>query len=190
MEENVKRAEVVANEVTPANDEILVNVSYADILKKLLAEGCKRINDIRVKNVNVTEKDNYTMISLSLGTAIAGYVSKDNGVTYEKGNVNTLFTSTFAIAGAMKEDEDMAWMANAINAHPEALTLILNGGTVDIIQQEVPAGTEYVNPFTTRTDVEPSVYDHDIVINYIVGFHLGKTGMRMADKLADKLLGF
>lgn len=190
MEENVKRAEVVANEATPANDEILVNVSYANVLKKLLAEGCKRVNGIRVKNVNVTEKDNYTMISLSLGTAIAGYVSKDNGVTYEKGNVNTLFTSTFAIAGAMKEDEDMAWMANAINAHPEALTLILNGGTVDIIQQEVPAGTEYVNPFTTRTDVEPSVYDHDIVINYIVGFHLGKTGMRMADKLADKLLGF
>ena len=63
MEENVKRAETVANEATPANDEILVNVSYANILKKLLAEGCKRINDIRVKNVNVTEKDNYTMIN-------------------------------------------------------------------------------------------------------------------------------
>lgn len=190
MKENVKNAEAIAIDANVANDEILVNVSYANTLKKLLTDGCKRINGIRVKNVNVTEKDNYTMVSLSLGTYIDGFISKDNGLTYERGNANVLFTSTFAIAGAMKEDEDMAWMANAINAHPEALTLILNGGTVDIIQQEVPAGTEYINPFTTRTDAEPSVYDHDIIINYIVGFHLGKTGLRMADKLADKILGF
>ena len=35
MEENVKGAEVVTNEATPANDEILVNVTKANNIKKL-----------------------------------------------------------------------------------------------------------------------------------------------------------
>lgn len=189
MEENVKDVEMVQDK--PAtNDEILVNANYKNTVKKLLADGCKKVSGLRIKNVNVTEKDNYTMISLSIASFIDGFISKDNGVTYEKGKTNTIFTSIFAIAGAMKEDEDLAWLANSINERPEALTLILNGGNVDIIQQEIPAGTEYVNPFSTKEDAEPTVYDHDIIINYIVAFHLGKTGQRMADRLADKILGF
>lgn len=179
VEENV-------NEVNNAS----VNVSYQNIIKKLIAFGCKRINSVRIKNVNFTEKDNYTMISFTLASTIRGFVSKDGGVTYEEGQTNTIFTSLYAIVGALKEDEELGWMANSFLENPQALNLIFNGSTVDILQQEVSAGEEFKNPFSTREDIEPQVYDHDLIINHILGFKLGKVGMKMADRLADKLMGF
>ena len=172
----------------PENES--VDVSYKNIIKRLIASGCKRINSIRIKNVNFTEKDNYTMISFTLASAIRGFVSKDNGTTYEEGMTNTIFTSLYAIVGALKEDEELGWMANALLDNPQALNLIFNGSTVDIIQQEISAGEEFKNPFSTREDVEPQVYDHNLIINHIIGFKLGKVGMKMADHLADKLMGF
>lgn len=172
-------------------DEVqVINVSYQNIIKKLIASGCKRLNSVRIKNVNFTEKDNYTMISFTLGNAIRGFVSKDGGITYEEGQTNTVFTSLYAIVGALKEDEELGWMGNALLENPQALNLIFNGSTVDILQQEVSAGEEFRNPFSTREDVEPQVYDHNLIINHILGFKLGKVGMKMADRLADKLMGF
>lgn len=181
--------EVTVNEET-TNTENEVNVSFNNMVKKLIASGCKRINSIRIKNVNYTEKDNYTMISFSLATPIRGFVSNDGGITYEEGNTNIMFTSSYAISGALKEDEELGWMANALLDNPQALNLIFNGAQIDILQQHISAGEEYKNPFSTRTEVEPQVYDHDIIINHIIGFKLGKVGLKMADKLADKMLGF
>lgn len=177
----------------PIEDEETQNAIVADyknIVKKLIASGCKRINSVTIKNVNFTDKDDYTMVSFTLKNKIRGFVSTDEGATYHEGMTDIVFTSLFAIVGALKEDEELSWLGNALLENPQALNLILNGGTVDIIQQEVSAGEEFKNPFSTREDVEPKVYDHDIIINHIIGFKLGKTGLRMADRLADKLMGF
>lgn len=186
---NIENANPV---ITEAGDEIQGNdaVEYKNIIKKLVASGCKRINSVRIKNVNFTDKDSYTMVSFTIATPIRGFISDDNGDTYKEGMTNTIFTSLYAIAGALKEDEELGWMANALLENPQALNLILNGATVDIIQQEISAGEEFTNPFSTRNDVDPQVYDHDLIINHIIGFKLGKTGLRMADRLADKLMGF
>lgn len=171
-------------------NESSANVSYQNIIKKLIASGCKRINSVRIKNVNYTEKDNYTMISFTLASPIRGFISNDNGVTFVEGMTNTIFTSLYAIVGALKEDEELGWMANALLDNPQALNLIFNGGTVDIIQQEISAGEEFKNPFSNREDTNIQVYDHNLIINHILGFKLGKTGLKMADRLADKLMGF
>lgn len=179
----------VENVVENASNEML-NASYQNCIKKMIAAGCKRINSVRVKNVNFTEKDNYTMISFTLSNPIRGFVSNDNGMTYQEGMTNTLFTSLYAITGALKEDDELGWMANALLDNPQALNLIFNGSTVDIIQQEVSAGVEFTNPFSTRSDAPVQVYDHDVIINHIIRFKLGKTGEKMAARLADKLMGF
>lgn len=186
---DVETAEVVVDEVDNFVETNEV-VTYANVIKKLIASGCKSIKSVRVKNVNYTEEDNYTMVSFNIGTPVEAFVSNDGGVTYERGKTNIIFTSTYAIAGALKEDEELGWMANALVGNPKALNLIFNGGTIDIIQQEVVAGEEYKNPFSTRTDAEPQVYDHNIIINHIVGFKLGKVGSAMALRLADKMMGF
>lgn len=186
----------------PVADEVMVEptvnattpevnaVGHQNIIKKLIAEGAKRINGVRIKNVNFSEQDNYTRVSITPATPIRGFISKDNGVTYEEGMVNTIFSSLYAITGALKEDEDLAWMANALLENPQALVLIFAGGTVDIIQQYIVAGTEFTNPFTTKEDAEVQSYDHDIIINHLVKFNVGKTGEKMANRLADKMLGF
>ena len=164
-------------------------LTHEAIIKKMVARGCKRINGVRIKNVNFTEKDNYTMISLTLASPIKGYVTKDGGETYELGLTNTLFTSLYAIAGAMKEDEELAWMANGLLEHPKALNLILNGGNIDVIQEEIAANEEFKNPFSTREDAEVQSYDHDIIVNHVIGFKLGVTGSKMSDKLANVMMG-
>lgn len=176
--------EQINNDIQNASPE-----TYKEIIKQMIGSGCKRINSIRIKNVNITEKDNYTMISFTLASPIRGYIMGESG-NYELGMTNTIFTSLFAITGAMKEDEDLGWMANTLLQNPNALNLILNGATVDIIQQEVHTGEEYANPFTTKKDVDPAVYDHDLIINHIIGFKLSKIGQKMADRLAEKLMGF
>lgn len=179
----------VENGAENASNE-MINVSYQNCIKKLIAAGCKRINSVRIKNVNFTEKDNYTMISFTLSTPIRGFVSNDNGVTYQEGMTNTLFTSLYAIVGAVKEDDELGWMANALLDNPQALNLIFNGGSIDILQQEIVAGEQFTNPFSTRNDTTVQVYDHDVIINHIIGFKLGKTGEKMAARFADKLMGF
>ena len=166
------------------------NIGYQNVVKKLIASGCKRINSIRIKNVNFTDKDNYTMISFTLASPIKGFISDDGGVTYKEGITNTIFTSLYAITGALKEDENLGWMANALLTNPQAINLIFNGSTVDILQQDISAGTEFKNPFTTKDDASIQVYDHDIIINHIISFKLGQTGQQMANRLADKLMGF
>ena len=138
MAEEIKQTEGLNDQVT--------NVGYQNVIKKLIASGCKRINSVRIKNVNYTEKDNYTMISLTLAKNVRGYVSEDEGVTFELGETNVIFTSLFAIVGALKEDEELGWMGNALLENPQALNLILNGSTVDIIQQEIEQGVEFTNP--------------------------------------------
>lgn len=182
-----------AGATTPTVDvaeQAMNGVSHQNIIKKLIASGAKRINAVRIKNVNYAEQDNYTRVSLTLATGIKGYVRDEATGTYEEGSTSTLFTSLFAIVGALKEDEDLAWMGNALLEHPQALNLILNGAEISILQQELAAGEEYKNPFSTRDDSEARTYDHDVIINNVIGFKLGNTGKKMADKLADKMLGF
>ena len=130
-------------------------------IKKLIAAGCKRINSVRIKNVNFTEKDNCTMISF---IPICGFVSNDNGVTYQEGMTNTLCTPLYAIVGAIEEDDELGWMANALLDNPQALNLIFNGGSIDILQQEIVAGEQFTNPFSTRNDAIVQVYDPVILV--------------------------
>jgi len=187
-------AEETVNSVieTPVNaaEEAANIVGYLNIIKKLISTGAKRISSVRVKNINFTEKDNYTMISLTLASPIRGFVLDEATDTWKLGMTNTLYTSLYAIAGAIKEDENLAFMANKLLESPTAVNVVFNGATVDILQQEVKQGEEYFNPFTTKEHAEAQVYDHDVIINNVIKFNLSNTGQKAADRLMDKLLGF
>ena len=83
-----------------------------------------------------------------------------------------------------------AMMGNYVIDHPEIIPVLLSGATISVVQTNVNAGEEYHNPFTTKEDVEDTTFDHDTIINYIVGFQFGKTGEKFADILAVKMMGF
>ncbi len=162
--------------------------SFKSIIRKLIANGCKRITDIHVKNVNYTSKDNYIMVLFTLSEPICTYQQKQDG-SYSLGRTNILYTSLTAIVHTLLEDENICWMSYPLTDNPEYLNLTLNGAQIDILQQEVPANTEYKNPFG-NPNKESVVFDHNIIINHVLGFKLSQTGELMADKLADKIMGF
>lgn len=184
--EQVVDNDVNVNGTTPETDN---KTSYKDIIRKALSQGAKRINGLRVKNVNFSEEDNYTRVSFTVDKPIPGNVLQEDG-SYKIGVTNTIFSSLYAIAGALKEDEELGWMANALLENPKALNLIFNGSTIDVLQQSVEAGEEYYNSFTTKDNALPQVFDHATFINNVIKFKLGKTGQRMADTLAVKMMGY
>lgn len=161
---------------------------YDAIIKGIIAAGGKKLPGIRVKNANFTEKDNYTMVSFTLANKVRGYVRDEETGVYKEGMTNVIFTSLFAICGALKEDDEKAWIANHLLNHPTALPLLFTGSTIDIVQTEVAAGVTYRNPFSTRDNVEGVSYDHETIINNVIKVRFGKVGEIAASCLMDKML--
>ena len=170
---------------------------FAGIVKHLMTlDECKRFNGLKIKNVNTKENEDNDSIRVTFTVVpkIPGYIPVVDPVTGETNRVfvetNIIYSSTYGIAGMLKEDDEKAWMANTIIEHPQVINLLMNGGTIDIIQHNVKAGEAYHNPFTTRENPEDVIFEQDTIINYIVGFKFGKSGEKFADMLASKLMGF
>lgn len=178
---------------TTTQEQVSVQVDNANVstfnnaIKSLLAKGATRINNLKIKNINTTDMDNYCRVSFTLTSPVKGFVSNDNGLTYEEGKTNIIFLSLYGIAGAVKEDENLAWLGNQIIENPKRLEVIFSGATVDIIQEFIPANEEFVNPFSSNPT--PSIYDHDIIVNHVVKFKLSNNGKDMAKMLAINLMG-
>ena len=191
MQKEKIQAEAQTDVTMQAQEVSVSGDKFKDVIKNLMASGkCQRFNGVVVKNVKIEEGEQYIRVTLVTKQPIPGMISDDNGQSYHLGESNNVFTSTFALSGTMKEDEELSWMANSVNDHPNVLNLILNGSKVDIITHSVGKDEQYVNPFTTKVNPDPIIFEHDVVLRYIVGIHLGKTGEKMAERLADKLMGF
>lgn len=191
-----KENEVLPQETveTPEVNETTES-SVRDIIRNLIADGATRINKLRIKNVNYDpdyEDKDYIRVSLTLDRKVPGFVpvmdNNGNITGYEYGLTNVIYTSTFALAAVLKENEEFSWLGNHIVAKPKALTLLFNGATIDILQRQIAKGTPVVNPFSTQTNKEWPVYDHDMVTNDVISIALGKTGEKMAMTLASSIL--
>lgn len=180
--------DVNANDPIDIKDEEQV-LSYKDKIRNCIADGWTKISGLIVKNVTFEERDNYTAVMISLNKPIDGYISKDEGITYKKGKTNVIFTSTFAIAGMLKENPDLSYLANILNENPKGLSVILNGAEISILSKEIAAEEVYVNPFTTIEEKEGTAFDHDLIINHIIGCKLSKSGAKFAERAALAMLG-
>lgn len=189
MSKKVNQTEVQqeVEQVEEQNNELVVK-STKEIVKHLIAAGATRITNVQVKNVNVEPIGDYHRVSLTLTSPIPGFVSDDNGATYKKGVTTIMFSTNWAIAGCLREDEDYAWLGTHVSLKPNSLKVLLSGAKIDILQQVIGAGEEYKNPFTTRKDPDSKVYDHETIINNIIGIKFSKTGERAANNIMDHLL--
>lgn len=181
-------------EVTDAGADGIVEantvakVTYADKIKNLIVAGGRMYKGLRVKNVLSSEEDNYDRVTMVIDGVVPAKTSPDNGLTFTTGTSSNIFTSTFALAGTVKEDEDLSFLANYIISSPKIVNLLFNGSQIDIIQMTYPANVPIVNPFSTKENDNSRIYDHEVIINYIVKIKPGKTGLKMIDKLADKIM--
>lgn len=179
--ENVSEASVV---------NVAENISkdtFADIIDKLLKDKTNRAyRGLMVKNVIKKDGDeDYTRVTLVINSSIPGYVPEDDG-TYKRGTTSNIYTTSYAIAAVLKQNEDTAMMGNYVVNHPEIIPILLSGATISVIQTDVKEGEEYYNPFSTRENAEPYIGQHDFIVNNIYSLKLGKMGERYIDKLLDK----
>ena len=182
-----KKAQVTTVESTPvevetshAQQETNDVLSYEQKIKNLIVDGWRRKNGMKVRNVIVTEKETYCMMTFNVVPAIAGYLYDEETGEYVKGMTNNIFSSTYAVAGVMKENEEIGWLANNIIEKPKLGNVLFNGGTIDILTKEFNEGDTYVNPFGSGDE---TVFDHDTIVNLVVGINLGSNGKKMLDSI-------
>ena len=159
-----------------------------EVIAQLLKNGSKMVKDLQIKNVTVAPQENYVRLGLTLNNPVEGMVTKDNGVTYEKGETKVIFVSLFSIISLLKDNDDAAFAANHLTQHPEAMNVILSRAKIDIIQEPVVSGQKYKNPWSDNT--EATVFDHDTIINHVVELKLSDFAVRKLDSLANTLLVF
>ena len=159
-----------------------------EIAEQLVKNGCNLVKGLVVKNVTVNVLQNYTRLGITINKEVDGYVSKDDGATYEPAKVNVIFVSAYSIGSLMKDDDNAAFAANHLMQNPSGLAIILSRAKIDVVQQHVKEGETYKNPFSETA--EEVVFDHDTVINYVTNIALSDFGLQKLDKLADKMMGF
>ena len=158
--------------------------SYDEIKKELIKAHGKPIKRI-IKNVNYEILDTYTRVSFTLRENVKGFRANEDG-DFVLGGTNIIFSSIYAIAAMLKEDDELAWLGNEVITNPKLLNLLCSSATIEIIQQKVEEGEEYINPFASNP--EPITFDHDTIINHVVGITLSKIGEKVMEKYMDKIM--
>lgn len=176
-EEALLNGESQAPEINGAEE---TTSNFASIVKALRRGANAKAYTCKVTNVLTSEEDNYVRHTFVVDKDIRAYDADGEETT-----THNVFTTNYALSGLVKQTDELSWLGNAIAEAKLPMNLIFNGATIDIVQEFVPAGTPYVNPFSTKG--EESTFDHSVFINHIIAVKLGKTGSRFADKYADKL---
>lgn len=158
-----------------------------EVVRTLLKNGAKRIDNAVVKTVSINRQENYDRVALTLAKPVTGYtLNKETGEYEKSDDVRTIFVSSFSIGAILADNEDSAFAKRFLMEKPQMLELVLSYAKVDILQESVEANTDYVNPFSSST--EGRMIDHDTIINHIVAIELGKRGLRFLAKLEDKMV--
>lgn len=181
----MEKETIVPAEVEPQVEQTeQVESTFNEIVKSLKKKFGNPKKCI-VKNINFEEFETYRRVSFTLRNEVDGYRQDANG-DWIKGKTNIIFSSAYAIAGVLKENDELAWLGNVILSNPNCMNLLFSAAELSIIQQEIPAGEDYVNPFSSNG--EATSKDYDWVVNHIVDIKLSKVGQKVYDKLMDNIL--
>lgn len=156
------------------------------VISQLMASKTNNVvKDLVVRNINVTECETYNRVAITLDKPVKTMVAQEDG-SYVEGESNIIFVGNYSIVGALRENEDVAFAGNHLIQHPKALNVVLSGAKINIIQEAVTAGQEYTNPFSNNT--VPTVVQHDSFYNHVFDIRLSAFGLKMLDKLAEKMM--
>ena len=158
-----------------------------EVIAKLLKEGAKQVENIKVKNATVTPCENYTRVAITLDGEVDGYITEDEGVTYKLGTTRVIYVSLYSLASLFRDDEETSAIVNHLIEHPKALTVLLNGATVTLIQEKVAKNSSYSNPFSENAEAKE--FDHDGIITHVTKVTLGKLGKMAVNQILMAMLG-
>ena len=137
-------------------------------------------------NVTVTDRKNWTRITLTLNREVDGPVCDQEG-NWSIGKTRIVSMSLYSIIDLFKNTDDTLAIANHVASHPTALQVVLIGAKTELLQQEVKAHATYLNYFTgEETEYES---DHDSLFNYLISVEFTDKNRKAIEKIEDKLLG-
>lgn len=158
--------------------------SREDIIKELIASGkAKRLNGLTVKNVVATKFDTHWLLTFVIKEFVIGDTRDANEVDafgqpiVKLGKTHNVQTSSYAVAGVMKDSPKLAIFANDVIDTPDTANMLYAGSKIDVVMQFVAAGEEYVNPFASNP--EPVTFERDKMIHHIITLGLGEVGEDM-----------
>ena len=158
--------------------------SREDIIRELIASGnAKRLNNLTVKNVVATEFDTHALLTFVVKEFVIGDTRDANEVDafgqpiVKLGKTHNVQTSSYAVAGVMKDSAKLAIFATDVVDTPQVANMLFAGAKIDVVMQFVAAGEEYVNPFASNP--EPVIFERDKMIHHIVALNLGEVGQDM-----------
>lgn len=144
--------------------------SYEKIVQNLIKQPDNLYyRNVKVKTAKVTKKDEYFMVSLSVVKDLRAMIASEDG-TFVEGTRNIIFTTNYTLGGVIKNTDNISWIANRLVENADVFEAVLAGARIDIINEPIHAGDEYVNPFSSRRD--GTKFEHDTFINHIVGIHV------------------
>lgn len=157
------------------------------IEEQLLKKGSKKIKNLVVKNVTVTPMENYVRLGLTIDKPVEGFVVQEDG-TYKKSEVKVIFVSLFSVISQLRDIEEASFACNHIVKNPMSAEVLLNGSIIDVIQEDVKEGDEYVNPWS-EASTSTSIFTHDTIINHVVSIRITSRAEALLDRLALFMLG-
>lgn len=213
-EEALNVQETVTDTVDDAEDfswdDIMSDVESSktrdDIIRECLADAkhFRRVNNLHIKNVKAfarLAKDTgrvITRLTFVVKERVPGMVVDEANLdafgmpTKKLGASNNIFTSAYAVSGAMKESAKGAIFADSvanmtavlagaaereITGNANIANTLYAGGVMDIICQFVPANTPYRNPFSSADDdAEADTFDEDRIFHHVVRLQFGEVG--------------
>lgn len=176
--------EVVKDVFAKFMGESVADNSREATIKQLLASGrAKRLNGLNVRNVVATTFDSdagsHTLLTFVVKEWVVGDCRTGELDAFEQpiiglGKTHNVQSSSYAVAGVMKDTPKLAIFAKEMVDNPELANLLFAGGKLDIVMEFVPKDTDYVNPFATNPT--PARFDRDKVIHHIISVSLGEVG--------------
>lgn len=158
------------------------------------------VNDIVIRNINVTEMSTYARVAITLDKPVKGMIQNPNfgvdantvptgtNVTdeYIEGPTNVIFVSNFSLIANLREIPEVAFAGNTLLEKPKAIGVILSGAKISVLQEAVAEGQEYKNPFSDNPT--PMIVKHNSFYNHVYDIHLSDFGEKMVMELAKHIM--
>jgi hypothetical protein len=100
---------------------------------------------------------------------------------YVVATTNRIFLSNFAFIGMLRQNPETMFLVDALKADETLFKRILNHATFNVVAQEVVAGEEYRDPFSTSDTT--STVQNDSVYHTGYGIQLSSYGWEAADEV-------
>lgn len=100
---------------------------------------------------------------------------------YVVGSTNRIFLYNFAFIGMLRRDPNTMFLVDVLRADETLFKRILNHATFNVVAEEVVAGEEYRDPFSTSDAT--SIVQYDSVYHTGYGIQLSEYGWQAADEI-------